>query len=224
MMISTLSTPSGNVMSSILPLITRMTSSRDRRYRLLFELLLTLIVSVSADDSLGVLDHIRFFHLKGIRSSRLPACKRVLTAMTIFAPALAANRLNKPTPQPMSNTTLSLNSCRLFIIALRNVFVRTSSFSNSYTKTTVTNERLDRRRSTNFMHGEMRLRVEVELLGRHLLQSHLLRIGRAILLQTDAFATVRLRTAGIRTVEGCAFRTLIVGSLGSKLAIRFVDG
>ena len=53
------------------------------------------------------------------------------TAITIFAPALAANKLNIPTPQPISNTTLSLNKCRLFIIALRNVFVRISSFNNS---------------------------------------------------------------------------------------------
>ena len=57
-----------------------------------------------------------------------------LTAITIFAPALAANKLKIPTPHPISKTTLSLKRCRLLMMAFRKVFVRISSFNNSLRK------------------------------------------------------------------------------------------
>ena len=50
---------------------------------------------------------------------------------TCFAPALAANVLVMPVPQPTSSTSLSLNRCGLFMIALRYEPVLTASFSVS---------------------------------------------------------------------------------------------
>lgn len=92
------------------------------------------VISISANYFLGIFDNIWFFYLKiscSISYGRTSMHFYEHTAMTILAPALAANKLKIPTPQPISKTTLSLNKCRLLMIAFRNVFVRISSLSSS---------------------------------------------------------------------------------------------
>ena len=185
MITSTCWIPSGNSISSILPLTTRITSRGT-----LFNIQECLCASshlCHSDWPEWFSWHTRWHWISPprdqLKNVSISSKNEEPTAMTILAPALAANKLKIPTPQPMSSTTLSLNRCRLLIIALRNVFVRISSFNNSWNHSH--RSRVCRMPGSvspvYLVNGKMSGRIEIVFFRCHIFRSHFVQINGTIL-------------------------------------------